>query len=349
MRRVLIAFIIVSAPQLSFSQDLESLIKGGTADANYLVKGYISPALNTIGSGFCQGWYNTAKPHKLIGFDLTVTASAIYFPSSDLTYRVQNNTNPPNTAPNGLVNLQVTPSTTQSVAAPTVFGSGTAPTFQFLSTPNPNGTPIPGQTVKGAPGLDIAKEVGTFIPTAMVQLGIGLPKGTDLKFRFFPSTKVGDNGTASMLGFGLMHDIKQHIPGIKKLPFDLSIFGGYTNVKMDVGLDSSKPDQKANFETTATTVQALISKKLSVLTFYGGLGYNFTSASLAMKGAYETGLNDVNGKKIELINPVDFSVSQAGPRLTAGMRLKLAIFTFHGDYTFQQYNALTVGFGFNVR
>ncbi len=341
MKRILTAFIILSATQLSFSQDLESLIKGSGQDANYLVKGYISPALNTIGAGFAQGWYNTAKPHKLIGFDLTVTASAIYFPSSDLTYKVENSQ---------MTNLQVNvpPSTATSIDAPTIFGSATAPTYQLKGPlPPPNGPilPIPGQTIQGAPGLDFAKEVGTFIPVAMVQLGIGLPKGTDLKFRFYPSTKIGDNGSASMLGFGLMHDIKQHIPGIKRLPFDLSIFAGYTNAKLDVGLDSNKPDQKAIFETTATTVQALISKKLSVLTFYGGLGYNFTSASLAMKGSYDLGLTGVP----PLVDPVNFSVSQSGPRLTAGMRLKLAIFSFHGDYTFQKYNALTVGFGLSIR
>jgi hypothetical protein len=344
MKRILTAFIILFATQASFSQDLENLIKGSGQDANYLVKGYISPALNTIGAGFAQGWYNTAKPHKLIGFDLTVTASAIYFPSSDLTYRVQNNNAPANTTPNGLVNLQVTPSNTQFINAPTVFGSGALadrPTYQLLA----NGIPVPGQTVPGASGLDFSKEVGSFIPVAMVQLGIGLPKGTDLKFRFYPSTKIGDNGSASMLGFGLMHDIKQHIPGIKRLPFDLSIFAGYTNAKLDVGLSTSAPDQKAIFETTATTVQALISKKLSVLTFYGGLGYNFTSASLAMKGSYNLGLTGVP----PLVDPVNFSVSQSGPRLTAGMRLKLAIFSFHGDYTFQKYNALTVGFGLSIR
>jgi hypothetical protein len=340
MKRILTACFMLMAVQSSFSQDLEDLIKGSPADANYLTKGYISPILNNIGAGFAQGWYNTAQTHKLVGFDLTVTASAIYFPTSDLTYRVENSQ---------MTNLQVNvpPATTTFVNAPTILGSGTVPTYQLKDpTPLPNGTPLPGQTVPGTPGLDLKNEGLGFIPTAMVQLGIGLPKGTDLKFRFFPSTKIGDNGSASMLGFGLMHDIKQHIPGIKKLPFDLSAFVGYTKVKLDVGLDTSKPDQKANFETTATTIQALISKKLSVVTFYGGLGYNFTSASLAMKGKYDSG---VAGPNRELTDPVNFSLSQSGPRFTAGMRLKLAIFTLHGDYTFQQYNALTVGFGFSVR
>lgn len=44
---------LISAALISFSalaqSDLDNLIKGSTEDANYLVKGYITPALNTVG------------------------------------------------------------------------------------------------------------------------------------------------------------------------------------------------------------------------------------------------------------------------------------------------------------
>jgi hypothetical protein len=341
MKHLLIVLLVALTFCTAYSQDdIDQLIRGGKEDANYLVRGYVAPALNTISAGFAQGWYNTAKTHKLIGFDLTLTASAIYYPTSDLTYRVENSS---------MRNLAVTPATNTFINAPTVFGSSTAPTYQLL---DPNSTttpkqPLIGQTTPGAPGLDLKKEGIGFIPVAMLQLGIGLPKGTDLKFRFLPNIKIGDGGSTSMFGFGIMHDIKQHIPGIKELPFDLSAFVGYTKFKLDVALDNTAPDQKANFETNSTTVQALISKKLSVLTFYGGLGYNFNNASLAIKGIFDVDGN--NPGTVTVSNPVDVSVSQSGPRFTAGMRLKLAIVTLHGDYTFQKYNALTVGFGFSVR
>lgn len=329
MKRILIFLCLLSTVAVSHSQDLENLVKGSAADANYLVKGYVTPLLNSVGAGFAQGWYNTAKPHKLLGFDLTVTASAIYFPSSDLVYKVENS---------AMSNLVVTPVSETSTMAPTILGSETAPRYQLKSS---------GVAIDGAPGLDLKNNGIDFVPAAMVQLGIGLPKGTDLKIRFFPSTKIGDNGTANMLGFGVMHDIKQHIPGVKNLPFDLSAFVGHTNTKLEIGLDDARPDQKATFETNATTIQGLISKKLSVVTFYAGLGYNFTSASLAVKGRYY--LDNTNTVTASLLDPVNFSVSQSGPRATIGMRLKLLIFTFHGDYTLQKYNALTVGFGLNIR
>jgi hypothetical protein len=336
MKHILVYLSISLFFTTSFAQsDIDQLIKGSSADANYLVKGYVTPALNTIGFGLNQGWYNTAKAHKLIGFDLTITVSGISIPTSDLTYRVENSQ---------LSNLAVTPyPATTGIDAPTIFGSETAPVYQPLVNKTPSGS-----TINGAPGLDLKKSGFGFIPIPMVQLGIGLPKGTDLKLRFFPSTKLGSGGSSgsvSMFGIGVMHDIKQYIPGIKKLPFDLSAFVGYTTLKFDVGLDSSKPDQKANFTTSATTVQGLISKKFSVITFYGGLGYNFVSSDLNVKGTYT--LDSTLGTTIK--DPISISDSQSGPRISAGLRLKLAIFTFHGDYTLQKYNSFTVGFGFAVR
>lgn len=320
--------------------DLDNLIKGSTEDANYLVKGYITPALNTVGYGLTQGWYNTAKPHKVLGFDLTITAATISIPSTDLTYRVENAS---------LKNLAVTPYPgATAINAPTIFGSSTAPKYQPLTTVN--GTKIPsGQTIDGAPGLDLdVPVVGTAVPIPMVQLGIGLPKGTDVKLRFFPSTGLGTggkDGSVGMFGIGVLHDVKQYIPGVKELPFDLSAFVGYTKLNFDVNLDpANNPDQKATFQSSGTTIQGLISKKISVLTLYGGLGYNFISADLNVTGTY-----DLSGTGSKTPVPISVSVSQSSPSFTAGLRLKLAIFTFHGDYTFQKYSALTVGFGFNVR
>lgn len=324
--------------------DLDYLIKGSTEDANYLVKGYITPALNTVGYGLTQGWYNTAKPHKVLGFDLTITAATISIPSTDLTYRVENAS---------LKNLAVTPYPgATAINAPTIFGSSTAPKYQPLTTVN--GTKIPsGQTIDGAPGLDLdVPVVGTAVPIPMVQLGIGLPKGTDVKLRFFPSTGLGTggkDGSVGMFGIGVLHDVKQYIPGVKELPFDLSAFVGYTKLNFDVNLDpTNNPSQKASFASSATTIQGLISKKVSVLTFYGGLGFNFIGSDLNVKGTFDLDGNPTTTTD-RVNDPVSISNSTSSASFTAGLRLKLAIFTFHGDYTFQKYNALTLGFGFNVR
>lgn len=333
LKFALLGLSIFAIHSLKAQGDLDQLIKGSAHDANYLVNGYITPAFNIIGNGLNQGWYNTAQSHKTLGFDLTIMASGVSLPSSDLTYKVDDNQ---------MTNLRNYPYSGghSVISAPTIFGPDQTPQYQPV---NSSGVPV-GTPISGAPGSGIGKDL-SFVPIPMVQLGIGLPKGTDLKLRFFPSTKIGDNGNVSLFGFAVMHDVKQYIRGVKSLPFDLSALFGYTKLKVDAGLNSSYPDQQANYSTTAITVQGLISKKFSVLTVYGGAGYNFVSNDLAVKGKYY--LDNTNTASVT--DPINISNSMSGPRLTAGFRLKFAIFTLHGDYTLQKYSAFTAGFGFSVR
>ena len=110
----------------------------------------------------------------------------------------------------------------------------------------------------------------------MVQLGIGIYKNTDLKLRWIPTVDVGDDGEFNLFGFGVMHDVKQHIPGLKNVPFDLSALIGYTKMSLDYNLanatannspDASLSTQngKSSFEARAWTIQGIISKKFSVI------------------------------------------------------------------------------------
>lgn len=311
--------------------DIDNIVKGSQQDANTLVSGYVSPALAVIGSGLNQGWYNTAKPHKLLGVDLTTTINFMSVPSSDMTYYVDNSK---------LVNIQrMSGGTPQSGNVPTVFGSSTAPTYSYKSNPaNTFSGP-------GGAGLDDVPVVKNSVPVPTLQLGLGLPKGFDLKIRFVPSIKFGDNSASSfnMFGIGVMHDVKQYFPGVKSLPFDLSAFVGYTNMKLNIVFDASH-GQEGTLTSNATTIQGVISKKVSVLTGYAGLGYNIASSTMDVKGNY-----DLSGTGTYTPMTLSSSGSANGFRATFGLRLKLAVFTFHGEYTLQKYNALSLGFGISVR
>lgn len=327
---ILTAFFAISSCVAVRAQvDLDQLAKGSLADANYLLKGYTAPVLKAFGCGLNQGWYNTAKPHKIGGVDLTVTVNAVYFPSADRFYQVDNS------------KLQ-----TISLVTPT---NGQVPTLLGPENPTPTYKNNTTQsTFTGPGGIDPkANYKINALPVPMAQLGIGLPKGFDLKLRYLPTLDLGDNGKMNMFGIGVMHDVKQYIPGIKNLPFDLSGFVGYTKMKLEAGLDNTKPDQRAIFETNATTIQGLISKKIAVLTVYAGIGYNIAKTSLALKGTYTFDNSPLPPTTLK--DPVDLSVSATGPRVTGGLRLKLAVITFHADYTIQTYKTLSVGFGINVR
>jgi hypothetical protein len=322
-------FLLLSAP--SFAQDdIDNLLKENLADGRKLIEAYVSPIMKSTSLSLNQGWYNTAKTHKIAGVDLTITVNAMTIPNSENLY---------DPSKLGLTNIELSPSSPGYPNAPTMVGPENEPVFRLKDDHS--------TTFSGPPGLDLKENVGSNkIPMPMVHLGFGLPKGTDIKLRFVPSIDLGDDGSLKLFGIGVMHDVKQWIPGLKLMPFDLSGFVGYTKFELESKLDATdNPDQKGIFTINATTIQGLISKKFSVITFYGGLGYNIAKSNLAMKGAYDLdddGTDDVR-------NPVNLKFAASGPRITAGMRLKLAVFTFHADYTLQKYKCLSVGFGIAVR
>jgi hypothetical protein len=334
MNRVSVCLIVVAmcvTSALKAQDDLDKLLQGGVKDAQLLMEGYLDPAMKSISLGINQGWYNTAATHKLPGADLTFTTSAMYIPTSDLTYHVDNAK---------LTSIQLMPG---SGRVPTLFGAETAPTYQIKAT---------GTNFSGPPGIDLKNKIkGNFVPVPIANLGIGLPLHTDLKIRYVPTLDLGSSGTFNLFGIGIMHDVKQYIPGLKMIPIDISAFIGYTKLKLDADLSGSYQGtgQRAVFEMNATTIQALVSKKISVVTFYGGLGYNIAKSKIAMKGSYDFNYDGDNGSDPGEKDPIALNFGAGGPRVTTGMRLKLAVFTFHADYTVQKYNALTVGFGICVR
>lgn len=346
--RILLGVVLL-VPTMTFAQDdLGSIIAGSASDAKYLGEGYISPFMKAFGAGLTNGWNNTAKPHKFPGADITVSIAAVYIPKADMSYEVDNSKlNNIFLLNNGSGQNNIDPANGKAMV-PTLFGSDKGPTFQQKNATTD--IPVPGTSFAGPAGTIPLK----FLPVPVANIGIGLPKGFDLKFRYIPTIDFGQlsggdvTGEMGLFGVGVLHDFKQYIPGIKALPFDLSAFVGYTKMKLEVGIPEGGADGKAEFGSSATTVQGIISKKIAVLTGYASVGYNIAKTTLAVKGNYD--LND-NGNSSDPgeKDPVNIESPASGPRMTAGLRLKLAIFAFHADYTLQKYNTLTVGFGLNVR
>jgi len=332
---LLLLFILPIVQNAHAQDDLEQFMNESMDDGRKLISAYISPFMNSLSLGLNQGWYNTAQPHKIAGVDLTITANAMTIPRSDLFFDVTKL---------DLQGVQLDNASPDYPYAPTVLGPDQQPTFRY--TDDETGF---SETWVGPGGIDLEEQIGkNLIPVPMANLGIGLPKGTDLKLRFTPTIDLGEDSSLKIIGFGVMHDVKQWIPGIKLLPLDISAFVGYTKLKLESYFDrQNNPDQRGNFEVNATTVQGLISKKFSVLTVYGGLGYNIAKSNLAMKGTYD--INDDGQASPNEIDPLDLNFSASGFRSTAGFRLKLAVLTIHADYTIQKYKCLTVGLGFSVR
>ena len=343
------AIISISIITGSYAQSLpnfDEIIIAGGADMSTYMNHYIRPFMNSFGTGVANGWYNTAATHEPLGFDLTFYVSLVSVPDQDLTFNfLQSEYN----------NLRLATGGPDAVL-PTLIG-GTTGGLQFVSSVT---DPVTGTEVTSPP-FDVPGGVGEDIPTKnipvpMLQLAVGVVKNTELIVRYAPTVTIGDDFELKFFGIGLKHDFKQWIPGIKTIPIDLSILIGYTNLNTDFFFSNTgtsvvqvSPGSKASFDARIWTVQALVSKKISVLTVYGGIGYNSINSEYDMTGEY--GFQDVLDppKTVFVEDPVSLEFPLNGFRATAGLRLKFAIFTLHADYTLQEYNTLTVGFGFSVR
>lgn len=338
MKKILLILCFASISFSGFSQiDLGTFLEGGVSDANTLLKGYMEPAFVGFGYGLNSGWYNTAKPHKLFGFDITATVNLAYVPDASqfFTFNDASYTN---------VRLS-NPSNNQ---LPTIFGpnldADEIPELTFLDPDD--GSEVLRITSPTGAGID-ETILPNAVPSGMAQIGIGLPKNTELKLRFVPEQTIGDPGEEfkfNVFGIGVMHDVKQWIPGMKLLPFDLSAFIGYTSISSSFAIDKDNPSQIGELNVSGTTIQAVISKKLALLTVYGGVGFINSNADFALKGSYE-----IESGSAPLVDPVNFDFSSSGARANIGARLKLLVLTLHGEYVIQEYNTLTLGVGLSFR
>jgi len=328
--------------------DMSSFLSASKDDASKLMSAYMTPVVKSLSYGLTGGWYHTAQAHKTAGVDVGISINTVFIPTSE------NYFTPGSLGLKSLTGFSnVTLGTTGNNAqAPTVVGPNDKTTY--TSTYDPGGG-IGPQTVSfsGPGGFDLKRNIGfAALPAPMAQIGIGIIKNTDIKIRYVPSIH-SNSASVSMFGIGVMHDIKQYLPGIKSLPFDLSGFVGFntlsgsTSFVLGAPWNPTSSDGSMNYKFNSWTFQGLISKKFSVLTLYGGLGWGTIATKVDVRGTYTISAAPAGSFNVK--DPVTINVSNSSPKLTLGMRLKFGPLYLNGDYTFQKYNAVSVGLGFSVR
>lgn len=370
--------ILLSVNVAIAQEDVTQFLKAGVNDANTLIESYISPFGNAFGATMNSGWFNTAKAHKPAGFDLTITLNGIMIPEKFQSYDF-------NTLDLEKLTLKLLPQDPGFITSlgSTLFGDTALGPEVDVKTPNPLFGINPGSAQDTVlvsfplpPGLGMP-----YFAFPNVQLRVGIYKNTDIMFRYIPKIAIpggGISGEVGLYGIGLMHDFKQWIPGFKDLPFDMAIQGAYSKFEFSLGFPQAlKPDPSAVYDSTgavpdvtsyndqgfiydisAWNINVLISKKLSVITFYGALGWNQSTGRIALEGKYPIPSGFVTAPSSPVVgamtvediqNPIDFTMKNGSPRFTAGFRLKLLILTIHADYTFANYPVATAGIGFSIR
>lgn len=346
--------LFLSALTVSAQSDIAEIVKAGPQNATELANAYIKPAYKGFGMGLNSGWFNTARPHSLGGFDITFTGNIAFVPTDQRSFDVRSLT---------LDNRYIAP-TGPNYTAQTVVGEDVEGAHFNVYNPNDpvtaNRIPVGSFNMPGGTGLN-------FVPTPTAQINVGLIKGTEVSVRFIPTIRFDSkDGQVNFYGFGLKHDIKQWIPVIKDLPFDLSIAGYYSSLKLtynqelnpDMGTTPENPDLPTDFSNQqletkfdAYNINAIISKKISVITFWGNVGYNHIHSKIGLFGNYPVTTRLVPTPKYTVYtDPVVIDNNEgSGVTAQAGFRLKLAFFTLQGSGAVGQYSAVNAGIGFSFR
>ncbi len=354
----------------SFAQfgDIGTVMSAGQNDAEKIFKAYLSPYANGVGAALSTGWYTTAKPHKLGGFDITVSFNLAFIPSADQRYDA-NELNLGDEE-NGLtVNVD-------GVESPTAAGKKD-PGQEVTYYQNILGTDVPMTQFNLPKGTGFA-----YTPIPMIQAGVGLVKETELNFRYSPDIEWGNGSKVGLWGVGLKHGIKQWIPALNKLPiFDLTLQGGYTKLKSTTDLNfqpsfyesfpnvtviqSLDPNywsnQEMQLDVSNFTANLLVSGDFKIICIYGGVGISNSKANLKLLGNYPIPYID-NGGNIRVSDenvdvhrdPIDIEIKNSDgsvtkPRFNAGFRLKFAVVTINFDYTYANYSVASAGLGISFR
>jgi hypothetical protein len=314
LRKKILAILTISC----FS--LYSVAQTSTAtemsDGRSLIEAYISPLGNSLGAALNNGWYNTAKPHHLGGFDVTITANLVLVPADAKKFNIT--------------------------------GSNTG-TFKGEDTPTILGNTTIGEANYDGNKFDMPKGLNIpLLPIPMFQAGIGLIKNTEIDVRFMPEIEMKGVST-DLFGIGVKHDILQWLPIVDKIPIDVSFQAGYTKLHSQVMLkydvNGVGKNAEAALDIRATTFNILLSKKVVMFTAYAGLGYNSTKTTFNVDGEYNiAGLNF----NVNELTEFEFE-SNNNLRANVGFRLQLTILAIQANYTFSEYPVATVGIGISIR
>lgn len=356
----------IAAPSFAQIDDVQRILQAGTEDANQLVRAYLKPFGSGFGAGLNTGWTNTAKPHKKLGFDITVSAGLAIVPNTDKTFDVTQL---------GLQRLEYEsgPMESQTINGANEAGSVLAAYY------DPDGL---GGLFGPEKLIEFTMPNGTgfgYVPAPMLKAGIGLIKNTEVMIRYLPPYENNDFGSFELFGVGVKHGINQWLPAGKLIPVDLSVMVGYTSMDVssnfrldaeDVMLDPENTEnpfrptewdgQSIQLTTDAYTINALVGKTLPMISVYAGVGYEASTLNITTPGSYPTVIPneayqsdpDSNEPLIvdKIVDPIDVGIDgDNGFHALAGLRFRFAIFHISASYTLAEYSSYNVGFGISFR
>lgn len=329
---------LLISPILYTQSGLENILLAGETDSKNLFNGYLQPVMKGSIYLMNSGWYSTAKVHKKFGFDLTVSLNSILVPDTEKSFDISS--------------FNFIQSNSNSL--PTIFGE---------SINNELGVIIPKNNVQPqlsssflAPGGIKDKFPLGFVSSPSVQASLGLPFKSEITIRYLPEYNR-NRIYFSSYGFGLKHDLTQYFKFFNKIPaLSLSAFGAVSFMNINYDIQSTKSfngsNQAATFDISNYKFQMLSSLNLSIFEIYAGIGISGGKSSFELVGDYELELYTVDDNNLFNINVSDpFRLNYSIHELSKNIGLKFKLIFLHAfiDYTFQEYDVISVGASINFR
>lgn len=317
--------------------NVNELFAAGLEDAERFTNDWLAPVSEAAIYSIAGGWYNTADAKPLGGFEISIIGNMTSFKNKDDKKAFVLNTA-------DYENLQfVDGSTSKSVATALGDIEGVRVFVEAEIAP--------GITEREEFELPsgLASENINFVPSGFIQASVGLIKGTEIKARFLPKINT-DDVAIGFYGLGVQHEFTKHLPADKILPVAISGVIGYTHLDGTYDFTETNivdgADQRIDVAINTWVFQAVVSTRLPVINFYGGLGYLSGKSETDVLGTYT-----VQSGPFQESYEDPFSLTKKASGVTAniGTKIKLGFFRIHADYSIAEFNNLSVGLNFGFR
>lgn len=160
-----------------------------------------------------------------------------------------------------------------------------------------------------------------------------------------------EDASIGLFGLGIQHDFTKLLPADKILPVAISAVIGYTNINGDYDLSNARliegENQRIEAEISSWTFGAVVSTKLPIINFYGGVNYITGKSVTDVLGTYRVNSGPFESETYE--DPFSIVKKVNGVTGTLGTKLKLGFFRLNAEYNLGEFNTATVGINFGFR
>ena len=334
MKRIIFILTLCLSANGFAQSNVNELFAAGLEDTERFMNDYLAPVSEAAIYSMGGSWYNTADAKPLGGFEISVIGNFSFFKNKDDKKGFVLNTA-------DYENLQFVDGSTSKTVS-TALGD-----IEGVRVFVEDESGLLREEFELPSGL--AAENINFVPSGFLQASVGLIKGTEVKARFLPKINT-DEVSVGLFGVGIQHDFTKHLPADKVLPVAISGVIGYTRLTGTYDFTSTNiidgENQRIDSKIGVWNFQAVVSTRLPIINFYGGLGYLSGKSDLDILGTYIVAAGPFPATYTD---PFSISRSISGVTANVGTKLKLGFFRLNADYTLGEFNRLTFGVNFGFR